>query len=378
MPRPLAEVVTVRRGDFDGNRMVARLSTHRGADIHAIAVPQDWPSRTGPTWVYLLDQAGLTLIDSGAFGSFAELARGIADAGFDVGDVDRVVITHGHADHDGAVAQLVDESGAELWAHQLYAHLLPFDPWDMHTSASPVQEEARRIVGVDEVSRGSEGGRPYRHNSARAEYIRRRKALKVDHEIVEGDAIGELSFLHAPGHSPDEICATLDSVVFTGDHVLPEITPHPTVRVRYSDEVRQVLPEEYREEARFYGLATYLRSLRRILQLAPDTVVLPAHRLFSKGRFNLQPVSRAGDVIRHHARRLESVLRRIGSGPATLEEVTRGIFERRKLIGGNLYMALSEAVAHIELLEEAGDVEIAEDGWLRGTGSENYRQQVSG
>ena len=53
-----------------------------------------------------------------------------------------------------------------------------------------------------------------------------------------------------------------------------------------------------------------------------------------------------------------------------------GIFERGKLIGGNLYMALSEMVAHVELLFDLGDLELNEDRQLVRTGHENYRQFI--
>ena len=41
-------------------------------------------------------------------------------------------------------------------------------------------------------------------------------------------------------------------------------------------------------------------------------------------------------------------------------------------------MALSEIVAHIELLEDAGDLEVWEDMRLRSRGSENFRDMVAG
>ena len=41
-------------------------------------------------------------------------------------------------------------------------------------------------------------------------------------------------------------------------------------------------------------------------------------------------------------------------------------------------MALSEIVAHIELLEDTGDIEVWEDMRMRSTGSENYRELVAG
>lgn len=366
------ELAVLRKGDASGNRMVLRLTTHRGTNIHAIGVPQDWPSRTGPTWTYLFENDGLTLVDAGAVGSFRALTEGIAQAGFQVQDIDRVIITHGHADHDGAAAQLADEAGAEVWAHEIYAHLLDYDPWEIYRPASPVQAWLDAVVKSEPESGRSADNRR-RHES----YLRARERLEVTHTIRAEDRSGGLTFIHAPGHSPDELCVTLDEVVFTGDHVLPEITPHPTTKVRLPLEVKRNLPPEYHDEDKFYGLATYLRTLKGIVDLGPGVKVLPAHRLFNKNRFNFQGVRRAGEIIEHHALRLRRIMLEIGPQPTDLEAVTRGIFQGRKLVGSNLYMALLEVVAHVEFLQDTGDLEMTEGRVLQRTGSENYRQRIA-
>ncbi len=154
MASPFNDVVVLRPGDSEGNRMVVRVATHGGTDIHAVAVPQDRLSRTGPTWTYLVREEGLTLIDAVAIGSFSHLADGVRQAGYEIGDIDRVVVTHGHADHDGAVAQLVEESGAALWAHEIYSHLLPYDRWEIQ----------RRKVGRRNVYR-VDPDLPLRHHT---------------------------------------------------------------------------------------------------------------------------------------------------------------------------------------------------------------------
>ena len=376
MTSPFNDVVVLRPGDAEGNRMVVRVATHGGTNIHAIAVPQDRPSRTGPTWVYLVREEGLTLIDAGAIGSFSHLADGIRLAGYEIGDIDRVVVTHGHADHDGAVTQLVEENGADLWAHEIYAHLLPYDRWEIQRRAcSLIQREMRRIIEAELAGRESHG--PDEYEAQQREYLRARRGLQVQHRIRDGEALGALTFMHTPGHSPDEICVSLDGMVFAGDHLLPEITPHPTTKVEYTDEVKANLPVELQDSGDSYGLDTYLKSLRAIADLGTDVGLLPAHRLFNSGQFNLQTVGRAGEVIQHHARRLGRIMDKIGPQPVSLEEVTRGIFERRRLIGGNFYMAVSEVVAHIELLQGVGDVDVDGDGRLQSTGSENYRQFIA-
>lgn len=371
-------VETLRRGDAEGNRMVVRLDTTHGKQIYAIGVPQDIKSRTGPTWAYLFENHGLTLIDAGAAGSYSLLADGVQAAGFRVSDIQRVIITHGHQDHDGAAGQLAQSADAEIWAHDIYPHLLQFNPWDIQRNpSSPLQAEMQRVVDADRINDSSEQGRQtsdyrQRHNT----YVKARKAFTVSRHVHADETHGDLTFLHAPGHSPDEICVTLDGIVFTGDHVLPEITPHPTTKARFSDHIRRRIPAHFHSEDDYYGLEIYLRSLKLITDLGETTAILPAHRLFSKNRFNLITAQRAGEILHHHAVRLSRILHRIGEEPTSLEAITRGVFARRNLISGNLYMALSEIVAHIELLQDVDDLAITDDMRLRWKGSQNYKQLI--
>jgi glyoxylase-like metal-dependent hydrolase (beta-lactamase superfamily II) len=208
-------------------------------------------------------------------------------------------------------------------------------------------------------------------------YLDSRKNLSVDHAVTDAEEFGRARVIYAPGHSPDELCLAFDGVVFTGDHVLPEITPHPTMKATYRNHVKDGIPSEYRDASGSFGLERYMRSLKTILDLGPEYSILPAHRLYNRNKFNLTGVERAEEVIRHHARRMSQILQRIGDTPTGLESITRAIFERGKLVGGNLYMALSEMVAHVELLFDLGDLGLDDERQLVRTGHENYRQFVS-
>jgi glyoxylase-like metal-dependent hydrolase (beta-lactamase superfamily II) len=363
------DVVVVRPGDQNGDSMVLKLTTNQGLGIHAVSVSREGFSYTGPTWAYLFENEGLTLIDTGVTGSFPKLAEGMACAGYQAKDIERVIITHGHEDHDGAVAQLVDETSAELWAHDIYAHLQPYDPRDVERHASsPLQREMRRIVEAN-------GAMP-KPAPEREGYLHNRRTIEVKHRIKAGQQAGLLTFMHAPGHSPDEICVTMGDVVFTGDHVLPEITPHPTTKTTYPAEVKSLLPAEYHEEDALYGLETYLRSLQKVADMGPSVSILPAHRLYNRSRYNFLNATRGTELIQHHAKRLARTVSRVGNRPVGLEQLTRAIFDRGKLMGGNLYAAVSEMVAHVELLEDADDLKISDDGQLEATGSANYRQWI--
>ena len=90
----------------------------------------------------------------------------------------------------------------------------------------------------------------------------------------------------------------------------------------------------------------------------------------------IDPIGAMLAVLVFEAARLGSLLARIGTEPTGLEDVTRGIFDRRKLMGGNLFAALLEMVAHIEVLQDTGDLEFTGQREIRSTGKDNYRQLV--
>ena len=61
-----------------------------------------------------------------------------------------------------------------------------------------------------------------------------------------------------------------------------------------------------------------------------------------------------------------------------LEDLTRGIFEHRKLESNNLLAGLSEIVAHVEVLEDLGDVEVIDGVRIVSTGQRNHLEFING
>ena len=367
----------LREGEPNGDGWLLELSSSMGRKVFAVAVAQNnRHSRTGPTWSYVFENDGWTSIDLGTPGSYEALKNGYSTIGLNPSDIERIIISHGHSDHDGTVTEFLNDSAAELWAHQSYGPLKQYIPWEIHyRKGSILQREFNRIA-EEKIQIANESDNNGRDTDKK--YFEDRKQTHVSQDLRDGDEFSDLKVMSTPGHSPDQICLVLDDLIFTGDHILPEITPHPTSKMIFRDTISESLPEFLKDPSELYGLGTYLKSLGRVIELGNSYTVLPAHRLYNKSHFNWQGVERAGDILKHHEKRLDQMLKKLQGKTSNLEETTKGIFERSKLLGSNLYPAMSEIVAHLEFLEDAEDISIDASGQIsmQGDGN-NYKNYIS-
>ena len=361
----------VREGKPNGEKWIFRIKTFVGREITAVAVAQPNNSRTGPTWSYVFENVGINAIDVGSPGSLESLKDGYKAAGINLPDVRNSIITHGHSDHDGTIPSFIEESKSDLCAHESYEFLKSYRSWDIQDFNATVLLRELTAIGEKKV----DGKDLNFKNPQDGNYYKDRKNTRVAISLSHGTKIGEAEVSSTPGHSPDQICLAIDDVIFTGDHVLPEITPHPTTKMVFKKSFSKSLPKEKIEFERLYGLEVYLKSLSYISRVENSTILLPAHRLYNRGRLNAIGPDRARDIIEHHARRLSQLVRAVGHNESSLEDLTRGIFNRGKLLGGNLMAALSEVVAHLEFLEDTGDIQVREDGVLSRISAKqhNYR-----
>ena len=379
----LKDIQVLREGEKSGYGIVARFILSSGRQVAVISLPHRYPSRTGPTWAYLTDCDGWTLIDAGSYGALDTLKEGLGTLGLDLSDLKRVVITHGHQDHDGNVYDLVKASGAELWAHEMYFYFLPYSYHDGRlTEASPLHRVIRETREREESfyrSRGSAEDNQ-RWLSHVFSYMRRRQSILEEklpvHPVRDGEELDGLRFMYTPGHAVDEISISVDGVVFTGDHILPQISPHPTYKQAYPEAVREAVPGEYRDSGDCYGLTSYLKSLGKVLALDYYTTVFPAHRLYTHGRFHIRNLRRAKDIVRHHVRRLERIMAIVSEGADNVPKITEKLFPARKLSGGGFYAAVPEVVSHLELLADIGDVIVDEDARVRRSGTDNFYSAI--
>jgi glyoxylase-like metal-dependent hydrolase (beta-lactamase superfamily II) len=306
----------------------------------------------GYTLVYALEsQRGPVLIDAGwqHEEAWTALRAGLAALGLDIADVYGVVVTHHHPDHAGLAGRVRETSGAWIAMHHADAKIVRTlrelagtrdgrRTWDL---------AALRTAGASEAEL-TELSAPGAHRRWTVD-----PPAQPDREVADGEMIDlpgrKLRVIWTPGHSPGHICLHLEDAgrLFTGDHVLPRITPHIGL---YPYDWPDVDP-----------LGDYLESLARVAGLgappaaaaaggAPDA--LPAH----EHRFAGIP-ERVAEIVAHHEERLTEVTGLLADEPATLWDIASRMTWNSSwssMHPMSRRMATGEAAAHLRTLERRG------------------------
>lgn len=141
-------------------------------------------------------------------------------------EVSRIVCTHAHFDHIGAVKRLKDKTGAVVMLHK--------EDLDIYTRADKHGE----VWG-----------------------FKIEQPPEPDIYVVDGDEIflGRSCFkvLHTPGHSPGGICLYGEDVIFTGDTI-------------FAGSVG-------RTDFTGGSMAELKRSFSKVISLPPETRIFPGH-----------------------------------------------------------------------------------------------------
>jgi glyoxylase-like metal-dependent hydrolase (beta-lactamase superfamily II) len=134
--------------------------------------------------VYLVDLGEPVLVDCGIGPGWSRVSDAIRDTGFEPGELAALVLSHCHVDHVGAAALVRRETGCRVIAHELdRAAIETGDP--VRTAAAWYGVDCPPCP-VDEIVTGA--------------------------SRVLSFAAGEITLLHAPGHTPGSMV-----VVFDGD-----------------------------------------------------------------------------------------------------------------------------------------------------------------
>ncbi|MHC0432178.1 MBL fold metallo-hydrolase [Streptomyces sp. O3] len=333
--------------------------TEHGGGVWSIKVPIP-NNPLGHTLVHLLDtDRGPVLIDTGWDDptAYDTLASGLAACGTAITDVHGVVITHHHPDHHGLSGKVREASGAWIAMHPADAHVVrrtreqPPERWldylaDRLTAAGAPDTHLAPLLAARE--------------SGTARALPGLDAALPDRDITPGDLLDlpgrRLRAVWTPGHTPGHVCLHLEEAhpsgepghgrLFSGDHLLPGITPHIGL---YEDPDDATVTDP---------LGDYLDSLERVGRLGVAEV-LPAHQY----AFTDAP-GRVRELLAHHDERLRG-LRALLATPLTPWQLAERMEWNRpweEIPYGSRNIAVSEAEAHLRRLVKLGHAEAVPGG----------------
>ena len=292
--------------------------------------------------VYLLGEERLTVVDSGLFSLRARLAlqAALGKSGRRLADIERIILTHGHPEHVGLAHWIRKKSGAPIFIHP--TERLDLTP-GFHKRFVLLKDDYRDFLT--------------RHGAPKALVLEllvmgRAMALLQPPVRCEWEPLLEgMQFktgndtweaIHAPGHSPGLVCLynREKRLLISGDHLLPTITPNPVFDVRRTSLESDGTP--------FRSLVNYMKSVEKVLALPIETV-LPGHG---------EPFANPGVVLDEqmvfYRKRQDDIAAVLKSGPLNVYQTSLKLFAR--LAPWNRFMAISDVLGNLEVMEEEGRV----------------------
>lgn len=299
--------------------------------IQTIPVPTPFP--VGPVNVHLIKADPITLVDVGPLTdeAWAALVYGLKREGLGLGDVKRVLLTHGHHDHYGMAGRLADRGARLLGGRHDAKHF---------------ERRFNRRYLLDQLARsGFEVGVRFVVSVGVAAVDRYSEPLAAwdpldGGEVLQGNGYSVL-VRSAPGHTPGSLTFEVPEagVLFTGDTVLKDITPNAVVE-----------EDPERPGELFRSVSRYLETLDAILGVNGDATLYTGH-----GRPILDYREHHRMVSGKYRRRATRILHELSGGPRNVAELVAAIFPRVRRI--NLYLAYSELTGFLMSLEDRGQVE---------------------
>ena len=299
------------------------------------------PFQVGAVNAYV---AGRTIVDPGPDSeeAWSRLLEALEARELGPGDVSQVVVTHPHPDHFG-LAHRFQDAGARVLASpegaaimRDFAARLRYEQsyfTDFFERCGISRETAKAVTQLPEAFL------PYARSVDTDRELDAGATLTVDDEpltvdSVAGHAVGERVFSYDHDGRREAI---------VGDTVLGDITPNPFL---------QPPPED--GTARPRVLPAFNDSLRWLREQGHDRF-LTGHR---------EPVESPGEridaILGEHDRRSDEVASVVSEGATTPVDVMTALFG--DLPATEYFAGMSEAVGHLDMLEERGRVEKRSSG----------------
>ena len=306
-------------------------------DVWVTSLPFPTPLRF--SFSYLVETAGgLVVVDLGwdTDESWQRFLTGLARAGKTMDDISGVVVTHVHPDHYGLAARIRDTTAAWIAIH-------PGERPQLAVDRAAAQQRIEDMAGWLQRC-GSPDGEIDLLRGETAELTAAFPSVRPDLDLADGVPVrgtdGALVALHTPGHTPGSTCFhdRERGVVFTGDHVLPRVTPNVSKRPTSDED----------------PLADFTGSLRRLQTLDAEggTFALPGHEWGFGGLGR-----RAGEIEEHHGERLAEMEAAVRASCSTVWEVAQAVSWSRPfddLSPRARRSAIGETYSHLNRLRATG------------------------
>lgn len=303
--------------------------------VYQLEVPMRY-NPLGYTYSYLLRDAA-TLIDTGVGTREAleSLSRQLRRAGIELSEIRHLVVTHLHGDHIGLMEQIRRISGAKIVAHRRAVEIQRERLEDGGRIFEETKNELRLLGGGSYMNFLSGFGDRVR---------RKRSVFEIDETVEDGDLLsleGEEIRVHlTPGHAQEHICLHDEKrhILFSGDHVLPKITPHISLHDPWGGD----------------PLREYLQALDKIHGL-PVKTVYPAH----EHSFD-DLDGRISELKIHHKMRCEEMKEAMRGGAGTVYEISSKVsWDSRPWPRMDFWtkrMAAAECLAHLVFMRNNGEI----------------------
>jgi glyoxylase-like metal-dependent hydrolase (beta-lactamase superfamily II) len=255
-------------------------------------------------------------------------------------NLERVVATHAHVDHFGLAADIVSASGAQVLTHA----------WNIPVLGDYAADRDRRTAFFAGLLRQARVPPAIIDSIGQVTLgmVRFVRPVHVDLALNEGDILRlagrDWQVLHTPGHAAGLICLydPTSRTLLSSDHLLADISSNPLVE-----------PPPPGHVGRPRSLALYTASLERVASM--DIVqALPSH-----GPVVRDVTGLVCQRLEFHRWRMARVLQTLGDGARTTWDVTQAIFPG--LTPLDTFLAISEVIGHLDLLEIEGKIEAVED-----------------
>ena len=277
--------------------------------------------------VYFIEEKdGYVMIDCGVNGSeYQELLETkMKSFGLSYENIKLLIGTHMHSDHIGLSSTLREKDIPFALYKNSVEFIEGYNDWSIRFKK--LKEYAKKegapksfLDDIDQIETPIYAG----------------KISKPDVLLEEGNIKNvnrNIEIIFTPGHDRTEI-SILDNpsqILFSGDHILPKITPFIPL-----------------EDAEDDMLEKYTSSLDKVYNLE-QKLIAPGH-----GALIEKPYSRIEQMQLHHKKRSDKIINLIGSSKLTGWEIVNLLFPR-KLDELNLRLAFQETMAHLIYLENKG------------------------